>query len=222
MQITHAEAQELIQFSIDEVLKPHERNILQRHLKDCLECRTFVEEIKGVENLLLPVMGRHWAGQPAPLSIDSLTNKKKLQLQISIMLVTRTAMISIVFAAFIFSAWQSTHSGKQNANPGPVSVLAIPTPSGQSTSTKINFQNCPEMVYQVQENDTLESIATQFSVTTDKLTTINNLRTESIHAKMKLLIPICTSTPTGTLYPSTLTTTFTPLLDPTSSTPGGS
>src|SRR5215211_4369908 len=109
MQITHAEAQELIQFSIDQVLKPHEKNILQRHLKDCLECRTFVEEIKGVENLLLPVMGRHWAVQPAPLSIDGITNKKRLQLQNSIMLVTRITMISIAFAAFVFSAWQSTH-----------------------------------------------------------------------------------------------------------------
>ena len=223
MQITHAEARKLIHFSTDKVLKPQEKNMLQTHLNDCLECRTFAEELKRLENLLLPVMIRHWTLQPAPLRTEVIANKSKRnsQLQAGIILATRIIMISIVFAAFVFSAWQFTHSGSHIANPMPMSVLPIPTPSGQSTSTKISFQNCEELMYQVQENDTLESIAFQFSVAKDKIMAINNLSTESIKAKKELLIPICTSTPTGTIHPSTLTITFTPLIGPTTSTPGG-
>ncbi len=224
MQITHAEAHNLIQYNMDKVLKPQEKKLLQTHLNDCVECRAFAQQMKGLENLLLPLMIQHWAVQPLPFRMETIAHKSKrnLQLQTSMILVTRTAMISIVFAAFVFSAWQFTHSGRQTSNPVPVSVLPIPTPSGQSTSTKIIFQNCEETIYQVQENDTLESIASQFSVAKDKIMAINNLSTESIHAKMELLIPICTSTPTGTIHPSTLTITFTPLIGPTTSTPGGS
>lgn len=221
MQITHAEAQQLIQYSMDKILKPQEINILQTHLNDCIECRTFAKEIKELENLLLPVMARHWAVRPVPLQMEAITNKRKPQRQASIVLVTRTAMISLIFAAFIFGAWQFTRSGRQNSSPRPVNVLPIPTPSGQSTSTKISLQNCEETVYQVQENDTLESIASRFSVAKDKIMTINNLNTETINPSMELLIPICNSTPTGTLHPSTLTITFTPLIGPTTSTPGG-
>ena len=221
MQITHEEARTLIQFSLDQMLKPQEKNTLQIHLEACVECRTFFDDIKEVENHLLPAMLRHWDLQPSPLSIDAITNKRKSQLQSSIILATRTAIVSIVFAAFVFSAWQFTQSGKQTSNPLPVGIPAVPTPSSQSTSTKISFQNCEEMSYQVQENDTLESIAAQFSVSKDKLMAINNLSTDTLSPKMELLVPICNSTPTGTVHPSTLTTTFTPLLDPTTSTPGG-
>ena len=222
MQITHVEAHKLIQFSLDGVLKPQEKNILRMHLNDCLECRALVEELKGVENLLVPVMSRYWAVQPTPLVIEALTKKIKLPLQAGIILATRTAILGIVFAAFVFSAWQFTHSINQGSDPVPASVLPIPTPSGQSTSTKISAQNCRETIYQVQENDTLESIAYTFSVAKDKIIAVNHLGTEAVQAKMDLLIPICTSTPTGTIHPSTLTITFTPLIGPTISTPGGS
>jgi hypothetical protein len=207
---------------MDKALGPQEKAMLQIHLTDCPDCRAFADEIKALENLLLPVMIKHWALQPVPLSVEAITSKRKSQRQASIILATRTVMIGLVFAAFVFSVWQFTHPGTQVSNPMPVSVLPIPTPSGQSTSTKISFQNCDETIYQVQDNDTLESIASQFSVAKDKIMAINNLSTESIKAKMELLIPICTSTPTGTIHPSTLTTTFTPLMSPTISTPGGS
>src|SRR5678815_1003855 len=127
MQITHTQAQKLIQFDLDGALKPEEKNILQIHLKDCMECRTFVEELKGVEHLLVPAMIRHWAVQPAPLLIEDLTNKRELQLPAGMVLATRTALISIVFAAFVLSAWHISHLGNQTANPKPVSGLPIPT-----------------------------------------------------------------------------------------------
>jgi len=221
MQITHEEAHKLIQFGMDQTLRPQEKNILQTHLDDCMECRSFAKEIHGVETLLLPAMRKHWNVQAAPLSMEAITSKRKTQLQPSLILVTRTAIISIVFAAFVFSAWQFTVSNSRAATPMPVGVLPIPTPSSQTTSTKITFQNCEEVIYQVQENDTLESLAAKFSVSKDKIMAINNLGTETINTKMELLIPNCNSTPTGTVHPSTLTTTFIPLTGPPTSTPGG-
>jgi LysM repeat protein len=221
MQITHEEARSLIQFSMDQMLKPQEKNTLQTHLEDCLECRAFFADIKEVEKYVVPAMAQHWNLDPAPLSLASINNKKKVQQQSSIILATRTAIISIVFAAFIFSAWQFSGSYGRSSTPMPVRLLPIPTPSGQSTSTTVSFQKCEELSYQVQENDSLESIAIRFAISKDKLMAINNLRTESLSTKTELLIPVCNSTPMSTIHPSTLTTTFTPLLGPTTSTPGG-
>jgi LysM repeat protein len=221
MQITHPEARKLIQFGMDRMLKPQEKNTLQIHLEDCVECRTFAEEIREVSNLLQPVMRKHWNIQPIPFSIETITSKRKSQLQPKMILVTRMAIISIVCAAFVFSAWQFILSGKQTSDQLPVGVLPVPTPSSQSTSTKTSVQNCEGIKYQVQESDTLESIAAQFSIAKYKLMAINNLSAETVPIKMELLIPICNSTPTGTVHPSTLTITFTPLIRPTTSTPGG-
>jgi len=221
MQITHDEARKLIQFSIEQTLSPQEIKTLRVHLEDCVECRVYAKEIKEVESILVPLMKRQWSLQPAPLSIPALVQRKSINWQSNIILATRTVMISIVFAAFVFSAWQLTRSGSGTSTPMPVSILPIPTPSGQSTSTKVSFQNCAETKYQVQENDTLESIASQFSVSKVKIMAVNDMHVETVYTKMELLIPICHSTLTGTVHPSTLTITFTPLISPTTSTPGG-
>jgi predicted anti-sigma-YlaC factor YlaD len=221
MQITHEEAHRLIQFSMDQELKPQERNRLQSHLEICLECRSFDEDLKEVNKLLLPMMRKHWDLRPIPLSVGTLKSKRKFHLPTSNLLVTRTAVISLALVAFIFSAWQFTRSNNQTVTPIPLGVLPITTPSGESTSTMVSLQNCVEMRYRVQENDTLESIASQFSVSREQIVAINHLSTESINTNLELLIPVCVSTPTGTIYPATLRATFTPVLGSTTSAPGG-
>src|ERR1044071_5362109 len=102
MQITHEEAHKLIQFSIEQVLIPQEKNALRAHLESCVECRAYAEEIKEVESILVPLMKRQWSLQAAPLSIPALVQRKSLNWQTNMMLATRTVMISIVFAAFVF------------------------------------------------------------------------------------------------------------------------
>jgi hypothetical protein len=221
MQITHEEARKLIQFSHDRALQPEEKNMLRAHLEACLECQSYSDDINAVENLLLPVMRTHWNLRPAPLSITSLVEDKHSNWGSSISLTTRTTLIGIVLAVFFFSAWQFARSGNQTSRPMPIGLLPIPTPAGQSTSTMISLQNCEETIYQIQENDTLESIALRFSISKTRLMSINNMKDETVRARMRLLIPICQSTPTGTIHPSTLTITFTPFIDSTTSTPGG-
>ncbi len=221
MQITHEEAHKLIQFRMDQALEPQERKTLQTHLADCLECRVFADELSELRNLLLPTMRNHWNIRPAPFSLEALKKKRKLQVQTSNLLVTRTALLSLVFVAFIFSTWQFTHSGRQIATPISLNVLPSATPSGESTSTMLSVQNCVEVRYRVQQNDTLESIAVQFSVPKDQIIAQNNLSTEILDPNIELLIPLCEPTSTGTVAASTQTTTFTPVIGSTTSAPGG-
>jgi hypothetical protein len=221
MQITHEEAHKLIQFSMDQALAPQERKTLQAHLADCLECRGFADQLSELRKLLLPTMRNHWNLRPAPLSLETLKNKRKLQLQRSNLLVTRTALISLVFAAFIFSTWQFSHSGRQMGTPIPLNVLPLATPSGESTSTLLSIQDCVEMKYQVQQNDTLESIAAQFSVPKEQIMTLNNLKTEILNPDLELRLAVCKPTSTSTVAASTQTTTFTPVIGSTTSAPGG-
>jgi LysM repeat protein len=186
-----------------------------------MECRTYTAEIKEGENILLPVMIRQWNIQPIPLSIGTIYAKRNVTIRTSMILATRILAIGAVSLAFIFSVWQFTVSGAGEASPVPVSVPPVPTPSTQSTSTKITIQNCTGVLYSVQKNDTLESIAYQFTTSKQELMTANNLQTESINTGMELIVPVCHFTPTGTIHPATLTTTYTPSISPTTFTPDG-
>jgi hypothetical protein len=222
MQITHAEARRLIQFNADDALDKREKITLSTHLKDCNECRAYAEEIKEVESILLPAMRRQWNLQPIPLFMDTIHVKRNTKTQTSIILATRTAVMGVVFLAFIFSVWQFTLSGRQNPTPLPVSIPPVPTPSTQSTSTKAMLQNCEGMMYVVQENDTLESIAYQFATSKEDILAANNMKAETVRMAMEIIIPVCNFTPTGTLNPTTsLATTYTPSVSPTTFTPDG-
>jgi len=221
MQITHEEAHKLIQFNADEALDSQAKATLASHLQQCVECRAYAQDIQEIESILSPVMKRKWNLQPVPLSIHAIAVKKASRIQVDAILTTRTAMIGIVLVAFIFSIWQFTLSGGQAVSPLPAGVLPVPTPSTQPTITRIKFQNCEETLYSVRENDTLESIAYQFSISKEEIMTMNNMKIETVNPAMKLMIPICSFTPTGTVNPATLTTTYTPIMNATTSTPNG-
>ena len=81
------------------------------------------------------------------------------------------------------------------------------------------FDKCDNRLYIVKENDTLESIADMFSASKEEIMASNNMKTETLSNAMEITIPICTSTPTGTL--NALTTTYTPFINTITSTPGG-
>ncbi len=221
MQVTHEEVRKLIQLNADHALHPQEKNILVAHLEGCPECRAYAEEIKEVENILVPLMKKQWNLQPAPLSSSVINIKGNSKIQTSLILATRTAAIGIVFLAFIFSAWQFTRSGKQLPSQLTINIPMVPTPSAQSTTTRISSQTCAGILYVVQENDTLESIAQRFAVSKEEIMASNNIRTERIHVFMKLMIPVCDFTPTGTVNPTLFSTTYTPSIRPITSTPAG-
>ncbi len=210
MQVTHEEVRKLIQLNADNALDMQARTVLSAHLRDCLECRTYAEEIKEMEMILVPVMKRHWNVQPIPLSLGVLVAKGNSKTQTGIILATRLAAIGIVFLTFVFSAWQLALSGRQTTGPLPVGMLPVPTPSVQSTSTRAASPNCTGTLYSVQENDTLASIAQHFAVSEEEIMAINGMKTETVTTTMELMIPNCNSTPTGTVNPTAFSTTYTP------------
>jgi hypothetical protein len=221
MQITHEEAHRLIQFNADEALNAEEKMMLARHLQACLECRVFAEGIKEVGSLLLPVMKKRWDLQPLPLSIAAIRGERKSKMDVNIILTTRIAAVSVAFLAFIFGVWQFTLSGGQRSSQMPVGILPVPTPSTQSTSTKLVFQNCEGMLYIVQENDTLESIAYQFVTSKEDIMAANHMKTEIVTTDTELIVPICNFTPTSTIHPTIHATAYTPSQGLTTLTPDG-
>jgi LysM repeat protein len=221
MQMTHEEARKLIQLNADETLNAQGKLVLSTHLKDCLECRAYAEEIKEVESVLVPLMKRQWNLQSIPHPVAAIRVKRSLKTRTDILLTTRTAAVGVILLTFVFSAWQFALSGRQGSSSPPVGILPVPTPSTQSTSTTSTSQSCEEMLYIVREGDTLESIAQQFAVSKEEIIAINRMKTETPHAGMELMLPVCNFTPTGTIHPTTLSTRYTPSTRPITSTPGG-
>jgi len=86
-----------------------------------------------------------------------------------------------------------------------------PTPTALPTSTlspaEATEQACEKVEYQVQENDTLSSIANSYSVPMAVVQEYNGLSSETVFSGMTLIIPLCERfptpgpTPTATLPP---------------------
>ena len=217
MQITHEEAIQLIQYAADKAVPNAKEKLLHEHLQDCAQCSAYAGQFKNMENVLQTVMRKQWRQRPAPLSLNTLKAKKDLQKKRSAILVTRTAFIGMAVCTFIFIGWQVTltTNPKHAMFPG---MLPIPTPSTQYTATNTLALNCRQVLYKVQDYDTLESIASQYATSKEAIMNLNNLNTENIQRDMELFVPICKSTPTSTIYPPTFT--ITPFLEPVTNTPG--
>ena len=221
MQITHEEAHRLIQLDRDEMLESHQRGILDSHLAMCLECRNYSAGIQSMESILRPLMQKQWVQQPIPLSIDTLISRPSYRSPSSALLATRIAAIAIMFAVFMFSAWQLSSPKSDVASRMLPSNPPIPISSTSTrfVSTTTQTQTCEETTYLVRGEDTLASIAYRFSTSKKEIMIANKMESETVIQGTKLIISVCNFTPTGTAR--TLTTTFTPILHLITSTPGG-
>ena len=205
------------------MLSSQELVLLSTHLNNCIECAAYANEISEVTSILPPMLKRQWDVQPIPLSIAALTGRNE-KIKSNNSLTMRTASVSLVMMLLFFSVWQFVVSGSSGTIQIPASIPPAPTPSSvlvKSTSTQRTLEGCEIVPYVVQENDTLASIASQFSTSEDMILKFNTLDSNVVHPAMELLLPICLSTPTGTFYPATFTTTYTPVLNYTPSSPGG-
>jgi len=75
------------------------------------------------------------------------------------------------------------------------------------------------MSYIVGKNDTLASIAAQFSVSLDEIIQSNALINNTMVTGQEIIIPVCKSTPTVTI--DAQISTLTPVMGRSTSTPGG-
>jgi hypothetical protein len=220
MQITHKEARRWIHLHSDDSLSVHRRQDLDSHLDTCADCKRYAESIHKMESVLGPMLQRQWSQQPIPLPVGALSSRGSYRSPERIILATRIAAISVMFIAFMFSAWQYTASQAGLPSPAMADVpsMQITATSILSTSTETQPEHCGSMAYIVRKNDTLGSIASQFSVSVEELIQINALTSNTMITGQELIIPICSSTPTSTIDPLT---TSTPVLGRTTSTPGG-
>lgn len=131
----------------------------------------------------------------------------------------RTTLAGIAVMMFAFIAWQSMNAVDPALRQSPPSeALLVPTPSTQYTVTHVLPEHCQEILYVIQEGDTLESIARQFSVSLEAIRSANHLTGESLNAIQELIVPICEKTPTITTHPPAFT--ITPAIETVITTPG--
>ena len=223
MELTHAQAREMIQFDADSALSTDSLRILEAHLASCEACRHYADLIRAMEVHLRRAMSEHWNLRPAPLSMDAIKSKMVFKSNLFSQLATRLTVFGAV-ALMVFAAAMGIKktSKDDGINQVPLAVPLIPTPSLQSTVTLTNTAlTCEQIRYEVQPDDTLERIAQQFSISKNDLMAANNLTTEIVIIGSKMIIPLCALTPTGTVRPPAFTTTSTPLTESLSNTPDG-
>jgi hypothetical protein len=219
MPITHEEARRLVHFDADQALKMDQKSILHLHVKDCGECRDYANSLANMTATLSSTMEKKWNRPQHPLPIAVLIPKRNFRITESILMATRIAAMGVMAIALLFSVRQVT--GPVEGGPGtlPVSAPPIPTPSIQTTSTETLLQNCGQILYVVQQEDTIERIAAQFSISKEEIMADNGLDDGALRAGMELMIESCTVQPTGTFHVTG--TLYTPFTSPTISTPGG-
>jgi hypothetical protein len=216
MDLTHAQAREMIQFDADSALSADSLRVLKSHLASCNACRRYAESIHAMEIHMRRAMGKRWNLRPAPLAMDAIRNSKSPQHNL---VATRFAVITSAILMIVVVTLGIANAAKIDGNPqARLSVPLIPTPSLRTTNTS---PVCEQIRYQVQPDDTLESIADQFSIPVNDLLDANHIRTGTVTSGTELIIPLCSATPIGTVHPPTFTTTITPLFETLSHTPDG-
>lgn len=219
-QISHEEARSLINLNADQALDADRYSILNTHLNNCAECRSYASELNEVE-IVLRGLSQKLDRRSASPGLDQILAQSKSPLFGFSNNITATSMATMVLAviAVVIGVWQFSIFGA----PSPVSTytaIPIPTPSTHLTSTNATLLNCEHVVYQAHEGDTLEGIAAQFSIPKDMIMKFNKMQEEKIQPSMLIRIPLCARTPTITIYPPNTTITITPQFEPITPTPG--
>ena len=215
MQITHDEARWLIEYDADRALNSEKQKALAAHLQECQSCRLHAVEMNDLENILRDVMQKHWNHPPLPLSMDYIKPHTK---NVNSLFAWRVSLVSVVMVTFLLLIWGFKITAFSSSDQLPLGSLPVPTPSVQLTTASAISTRCDSVIYEVQEFDTLDYIADQFSVSKEEIMAFNNMRSDQINETMELFIPQCNSTPTG--MPDTPTTTLTPIIQLTIFTPG--
>lgn len=208
MQVSHQEAQALIQYSLDSVLDADNKNKLSVHLQTCTECAKFKNEMIKLERSLHAHADKYGKVTYTSLPINIFirkVNSKNFWVQ-------QLTMTSVVFMIIFVSVWQFTQVSEMPIENIPHFVSPIPTPAIHMTNTSVFSQDCKSVNYIIQEGDSLESISIQFNISQELLKNENNLLSADLQSGTKLVIPLCSATPTftTTFSPTAFLMTYTP------------
>lgn len=205
MQISHAEAHKLIQHSMDKPLPREDKSVLASHLQTCPECKRYDAEIKDVETVLRSAMKNRWNLTPAPPDMNAILGKVGFSPQGRLGM--QLAAIGLMIMLVMFGTWRFVNINIVPAN--TVQIVPIPTPSTQMTNTSTVAPVCSEIIYIVEQGDTLDGIAKLFLTSPEAIMELNNLHSETIETGSRVKIPACL-TPFMTSHPTTVTVTFSP------------
>ena len=224
-EITHQKAHDLMQASADQPLGAEEKSALGAHLAKCKECSDYAKSLAGLESRLrkslhaqwddhLPDLNQQAIMRPplAKLIWDSLFSQTNTMGKVTILaaLLLGYFMIANLFGIQLPISGNETPTIVPIPNELALTLAISSTPSAQFSLTGLSMQACETFIYNVQANDTLESIAMQHGTTKEAILEYNqkytNLATNTVYTGMDLIIPLCKSTPSRTA-----TTTITPL-----------
>jgi hypothetical protein len=223
IETTHQKFQTLLQVAADQTLRPEEQIILDRHLVECNECRTYAQSLTHLQDGLRRVMQQQWNIRSQPLSADLIRSRaKRTILPRPFAAFGKFAFIPML-ALTIFMVMTIRMTNPQKTSPAldmtlsgtPSMALLIPKPPASITVAKAHTQTCKQVTYTAQANETLSGVAIKYGVSKESIAAYNGLSADKLDAPLTLVIPICERSPLET----TTTTTTTPTAPNTMNAP---
>ena len=224
-EITHQEAHVLLQAATDQVIEPDENNALNEHLAQCRACTVYAKNLADLETNLRRTMHANWDNQQPKLEMQAILNPHPVKLLWNSFvsqthMMEKVGVVIVLLLGYVFIAnlvgIQSPITKDKTPTPlptptgQPVVFSNSPTPSVNSSLTKAVSSACETTImYLVQENDTLDSIAYHHGTTKEVILGYNNLSSSTVFTGMELIIPLCDSTPSqiATIPKNTLSLT---------------
>jgi LysM repeat protein len=216
--ITHLKAQYLLQAAADSMLAPLDKTNLDDHLAECQECRQYAKHLSKLQDDLRRVTRYRWNQVGIPLSTEKIRNRTaKVNVQAYRLRTIGKLSVAVAVLALVFmlvinvsSTMKDIPATASSMSLTPEKLVLTPTPSIKETVTDAVVQECTNITYVVQENDTLESIAARHSVSKQIVKEYNGLATDILTVNMVLVIPLCEGTPANSTMTPTTTSTATP------------
>jgi LysM repeat protein len=214
----------LIQALADQMSVPAEEKFtLGKHLTNCGECNKYAVELSSLESSLRNIFHTDWDKQQPDPNLQAILHPNPAKLLWNNffgkpgMMGKATLVGALLVGYFVIANMfgiQTPISSDETATtlPTPNEFASMystsPTPSAPTVLTDSVIQACETVIYLVQVNDTLVSIAFQHGVTEEAIREYNHLTSNTIFANTELIIPLCNSTPshTATLPDSTTLT----------------
>lgn len=209
-EISHQQARALLENLRSD---PLQGRALEIHLERCQECQDYAIRLKGLEDRLGAVF-KNWTEIKPRLDTRLIIERgiSRQRLSSRARAFGKLAFAPVFAALILFLAYFIRPDGFSASQAIDISAIApggaasstlTPTPS--STISATSLPACQEIVYIVQENETLEWIASRFGVRPEAI--LENNQVSEIRPGMALRLLTCNPTPTG--LPGTPTLTMT-------------